>query len=545
MQSEDIPNIPSPNQSSDMSSENASELPSTGGCGVGQGYDVGDGFRFSAKTCLSVLERLTEDELDDEINFIKAYHSDLSVRTRVKGVESKRAYLESLLNKTFRTENDKIVNNLNLVLDSISDIRNQTPQPKDVCTEQIRHQEQAKPANTSSGNRTLPQPVSDTNISLSDYSYEDVAKYFTFTDKLSGNRSTCYYGEHPYGYGNTKHQPQPYPSSCPLFDEIFAKISEIDSSFTKSNFSCLVTNYPDGKSYIPSHSDDEKSIAPNSNIYTISFGSERKFDFVNQVGKLQPTSKTLCSGSVVVMTAESQKFWKHEIKPEPLKSEPRISLTFRNCTPPTVPPTSTTPTPDTRSNDSPKRVLLITDSILSGTPPHILSPTNHICVKKINYQLENVLNFEDEFGVSDQVIFSGGVNDLQRYNHTADSLADTLSQRIINSCRAHPKTQFIFNSVLLTKFDNLNKEILKFNGFMRDVCSRVANLNYFDSHNVLITSGIRNVINSNGNGIHITFEARKAVTKSLATKLRLMAKSTGSTRSATASFDAAFYGTRS
>ena len=105
---------------------------------------------------------------------------------------------------------------------------------------------------------------------------------------------------------------------------------------------------------------------------------------------------------------------------------------------------------------------------------------------------------------------------MQRYNHTAESLGDTLSQGVINSCRAHPKTQFIFNSVLLTKFDNLNKEILKFNSFMRDVCSRVANLNYFDSHNVLITSGIRNVINSTGNGIHITFEARKTVTKSLA-----------------------------
>ena len=128
----------------------------------------------------------------------------------------------------------------------------------------------------------------------------------------------------------------------------------------------------------------------------------------SQIGKLQPVSKALSSGSVVVMTAESQNLWKHEIKPEPQKSEPRISLTFRNCTPLTVPPVPTSLPSDPLPDDSPKRVLLITDSILSGTPSHILSPANHICVKKINYQLENVLNFEDEFGVSYQVIFSGG-----------------------------------------------------------------------------------------------------------------------------------------
>ena len=79
---------------------------------------------------------------------------------------------------------------------------------------------------------------------------------------------------------------------------------------------------------------------------------------------------------------------------------------------------------------------------------------------------------------------------------------------------------------------------------MRGICSRVANLTYFDSHNVLITSGVRNVINNTGNGIHITFEARKAVTKSLASKLRLLAKSNSSRHDATASYAAAFYGTR-
>ena len=195
-----------------------------------------------------------------------------------------------------------------------------------------------------------------------------------------------------YGYDNTKHRPEPYPSSCPVLEEIFDKIGQIDSTFDQSNFSCLVTKYPDGKAYIPPHSDDESSIAPDNNIYTVSFGCERTLDFVNQVGKLQPVSKTLKNGSVVAMTTESQKFWQHEIKPEPLKLEPRISLTFRPYISSTAPQTITSPPSDPDISESPRRVLLLTDSILSGTPPHVLSPANHICVKKVNYQLENILN---------------------------------------------------------------------------------------------------------------------------------------------------------
>ena len=498
------------------------------------GYDLRDGFRLSAKTCLAVLDRLSDEELDNELDYLAAYYPDLANRTRIKGgKEAKQQFLQSNLICTLQNENDKIVKNINLLLRSVSDCRSTKPDispPVNQTFHDAYHHSSPTP-----GNETLPPPVSELDLSFS-FPYEDVEKYFDFTTKESGNRFTCYFGEQPLEYGRTKHHPRPYPSSCPIFDEIFDKLYEFDSSFKRANFSCLATLYPDGKSFIPSHSDDELSIAGDSNIYTVSFGSQRTLHFVNQVGQLKPVSLEVGHGSVNSMSAKSQKFWRHELRPEPLEVKPRISLTFRHILAPSPPNNNDTPLNKANSppepgviDKNPKRVLFLTDSILSGTPPHVISPQNHIVIKKVNYQLENIFNFEPEFGFSDQVVISAGVNDLHKFNHTAESLADTIVRKFQNTCRANPKTQFVFNSVLLTKFDWLNKEITRFNDYMYDMCKGVQNLTYFDSHAVLKTAKLDVTLfpsersSRYGNGVHITFEARKVVTRALASKLRSLA----------------------
>ena len=534
------PIISSQTDATTLSSVDPTELQPPGGSGKGLGYDLRDGFRLSAKTCLAVLDRLSEAELDDELDYLQAYYPDLASRTRLKGgKDAKQTFLQSNLFCTLQKENDKIVANMNLLLKSFSDLRDgkQGEQDTDFIPgdEQTYHNafHGAPPSDHSTiGKQTLPPPVSELDLSFASFDYEDVVKYFTFTKKESGNRSTCYYGEHLLEYGRTRHQPQPYPTSCPLFDEIFDKIHNFDDSFKPTNFTCLVTLYPNGKSYIPMHSDDEISIDKGSNIYTVSFGTKRTVNFVNQIGKLQLESHELAHGSVYCMSAESQNYWKHEIRPEPLEDKPRISLTFRHIPNPAQNTVNDPPARNTEPvplPEHPKRVLFLTDSILSGTPPHIISPDNHITVKKVNYQLEHVFNFEPEFGVSDQVIISAGVNDLHKFNHSAESLADTVARRLRNTCGAHPGTKFVFNSLLLTKFEWLNKEILRFNNYMYETCAGVDNLSYFDSHAVLKSANLGSVLfpserNSKyGNGVHITFESRKAVTRALASKLRSLA----------------------
>ena len=97
----------------------SSGLPSPGGYGVGVvGYDKGDGFRLSAKTCLAMLARLDDLEVEQEIEYLNAYYPDIANRTRLQGIEAKRNFLEKNLNSTFHVESNKIVSNFNLLLES-------------------------------------------------------------------------------------------------------------------------------------------------------------------------------------------------------------------------------------------------------------------------------------------------------------------------------------------------------------------------------------------------------------------------------------------
>ena len=110
---------------------------------------------------------------------------------------------------------------------------------------------------------------------------------------------------------------------------IFETISATDPSFTPHNYSCHVNKYSNGKSTLTMHSDDEKSIKPGSNIYTVSFGAERAVRFYNTSGPMQDIRHKLPHGSLHIMTKESQSVWRHGLVPDAGVVEPRVSLTFK------------------------------------------------------------------------------------------------------------------------------------------------------------------------------------------------------------------------
>ena len=79
----------------------------------------------------------------------------------------------------------------------------------------------------------------------------------------------------PYGFGGKVFQARPmteYQHLSKLMDEI----SQI-CGYTLD--SCLVSYYHDGLAATPLHSDDEKSLDPNSPTCNVSIGSERTIDF--------------------------------------------------------------------------------------------------------------------------------------------------------------------------------------------------------------------------------------------------------------------------
>lgn len=133
------------------------------------------------------------------------------------------------------------------------------------------------------------------------------------------------------------------------------------------------------------------------------------------------------------------------------------------------------------------------------------------------------------------MIISCGVNDLHKYKHTAQSLFELAGRRLEFNCNKHPNTQFIFNSVLLTEIPWLNIEIEMFNRCMFKLCGAVSNLHFFDSHASVKRARLEGRLDEvyvpkerdarYGNGIHITFAARKLVVSELARYVRSLARS--------------------
>ena len=170
-----------------------------------------------------------------------------------------------------------------------------------------------------------------------------------------------------------------------------------------------------------------------------------------------------------------------------------------------------------------ERCLLLTDSILSSTPVSSFSKVNNIrCIKKDNKRLVDVFNFEPEFSICNTVIISSGVNDLSCHGLRASVLADLVCERLRRTCRKHPHTKFIFNSVLNvhSKLGWLNNEINAFNSIMYALSMDIPNMAFFDSHNVLVNDHISRTLGGvidlrEKRGIHITWQAKKLITEHL------------------------------
>ena len=186
------------------------------------GYGEGDGFRFSARTCIAILPLLTEEQLDKEISYLMKYNPTAISHLRIKGVEGKREHLKNHLSSTLCTEIDKIVTNYDELLSSISGtlgnagkkLGDYTTQSHVTATGSSSHLE----VETGSDPGNLPSPVSVwSDINFADIPLTDVMNSIEFDQSLSGHRQAAYFGPQPYSYSYTKHSPKDYPAG-PIFN---------------------------------------------------------------------------------------------------------------------------------------------------------------------------------------------------------------------------------------------------------------------------------------------------------------------------------------
>jgi alkylated DNA repair dioxygenase AlkB len=297
---------------------------SHGGLGIGGGQR----YLLSAKTCLELLPKLSEKQITSEIAILETLdatiHHKLAISTRSANVtERKRDLLRTALRDSLSTQVDSIVDKYDSLARSICRSLEEADRKLEDTAEELnrlieRHrvrqeqredhilQNNVEESTPDTGNMTTEQPDEEpvrlSELSFADISYETVRESFVFGEVLPGNRECAYFGKTGYSYGAVKHDPAPYPESHAILDRIFAEISAIDASFTRDNFTCLVQHYETGTSSINMHSDDERVIAPGSNIYTVSFGATRTARFFNTVGPLQNIHLQLTHGTLHVMT---------------------------------------------------------------------------------------------------------------------------------------------------------------------------------------------------------------------------------------------------
>ncbi len=107
--------------------------------------------------------------------------------------------------------------------------------------------------------------------------------------------------------------------------ELKKKVEELTQTTYNS---CLLNLYHSGKEGMAWHSDNEAELKQGGAIASVSLGAMRKFSFKHKTEK-NTLSLNLSSGSLLVMTGQTQNFWLHRLPPMLKVTLPRINLTFR------------------------------------------------------------------------------------------------------------------------------------------------------------------------------------------------------------------------
>jgi alkylated DNA repair dioxygenase AlkB len=137
-------------------------------------------------------------------------------------------------------------------------------------------------------------------------------------------RKVAWYGNknYSYTYSNTTKQALAWTNELLQLKTLAEKLS--GATFN----SCLLNLYHNGDEGMAWHSDDEKALAKNGTIASLSFGAERKFSFKHKQTK-QIVSLLSEHGSLLVMKGATQTNWLHRLPSTKKINTPRVNLTFR------------------------------------------------------------------------------------------------------------------------------------------------------------------------------------------------------------------------
>lgn len=145
-------------------------------------------------------------------------------------------------------------------------------------------------------------------------------------DKSMKSRWTASYGV-PYNYNESVYYHKDIP------ENIKNVLDELEPILSYRPNNCLINFYNSNSSKMGFHSDNINILEENTGITILSLGANRKIKFQNIIKNDYTHEIDLEPGSILHMSSELQKYWKHAILPcegsGSIKKCKRISLTFR------------------------------------------------------------------------------------------------------------------------------------------------------------------------------------------------------------------------
>ena len=138
-------------------------------------------------------------------------------------------------------------------------------------------------------------------------------------------RKVAWYGDRPYAYaysGITR-------SARPWTADLVALKQAVEEQTGATFNSCLLNYYHHGGEGMGWHSDDEKELAAQAPIASLSFGAGRRFCFQPKQPPQSSIEIVLEPGSLLLMRGETQRHWRHALPKALRVKTPRVNLTFR------------------------------------------------------------------------------------------------------------------------------------------------------------------------------------------------------------------------
>lgn len=145
-----------------------------------------------------------------------------------------------------------------------------------------------------------------------------------FGKPITTARKVAWYGDGNFAYTYSGRTKRALPWTTELLE-----LKQLVEKLTQTTYnSCLLNLYHHGQEGMGWHSDDEKTLAPEGEIASLSFGAERKFSFKHK-RTAATTAVQLEHGSLLLMAGATQTHWLHSLPKTTKVTTPRVNLTFR------------------------------------------------------------------------------------------------------------------------------------------------------------------------------------------------------------------------